>query len=141
MARPPSTYEGRTSTGYPMRAATATASAAAAAIPPGGSGIPARSHTRLTPSRTSPIPTSPVLRGQRLEEQPIAGVVVGGDGLGVAVHHHGLEAGFGEREGRVDAAVVELDTLPDAVRSAPEDDHGGPFERRDLVFVLVGSVV
>ena len=34
-----------------------------------------------------------VLEGQRLEVEPVGGVVVGGDGLGVAVDHHGLVAG------------------------------------------------
>ncbi len=62
------------------------------------------------------------LDGERLEEQPVAGVVVGRDGLGVAVDHHGLEARVREGERRVHAAVVELDTLADAVRPAAEDD-------------------
>src|SRR2546422_10477933 len=39
-----------------------------------------------------------------------------------AVDHHRLEAFFPEREGRVTAAVVELDALADAIRSAAEDD-------------------
>ena len=39
-----------------------------------------------------------VLHGQRLEIQPVGGVVVGGDGLRVAVDHDGLEAGVGQRE-------------------------------------------
>src|SRR2546422_506001 len=39
-----------------------------------------------------------------------------------SVDHHRLEAFFPEREGRVTAAVVELDALADAIRSAAEDD-------------------
>ena len=78
---------------------------------------------------------------ERLEEEPVARVVVGGDRLGVAVDHHGLVAGLGECERGVDAAVVELDSLTDPVRSAAEDDDGGPRGRRHLVLVFVGGVV
>src|SRR3989449_11225620 len=39
-----------------------------------------------------------------------------------SVDHHRLEAFFPEREGRVTAAVVELDALADAIRSTAEDD-------------------
>ena len=63
-----------------------------------------------------------VLEGQRLEVEAVGGVVVGGDGLGVAVDHDGLEAGLGQREAGVAAAVVELDALADAVGAAAEDD-------------------
>ena len=63
-----------------------------------------------------------VLERQRLEVEPVGGVVVGGDGLGVAVDHDGLVAGVGQREAGVAAAVVELDALADAVRAAAEDD-------------------
>ena len=64
-----------------------------------------------------------VLEGERLEVQPVRGVVVGGHRLRVAVDHHGLVAGRGQRERGVHARVVELDALPDAVRAAAEDDH------------------
>src|SRR6185312_9981775 len=40
IARPPSTYDGRTSTGYPMRWATATASSTDRAMPLGGWRMP-----------------------------------------------------------------------------------------------------
>ncbi len=63
-----------------------------------------------------------VLRGQRLEIQPVGGVVVGADGFRIAVDHDGLEAGILQRIGGVDAAIVELDALADAVRPAAEDD-------------------
>jgi hypothetical protein len=58
-----------------------------------------------------------VLEGERLEVQPVGGVVVGRDRLGVAVDHDGLVAGLAQGVDRVDAAVVELDALPDAVRA------------------------
>ncbi len=63
-----------------------------------------------------------VLGGQRLEIEPVGGVVVGRDGLRVAVDHDGLVAGILEREAGVAAAIVELDALADAVRAAAEDD-------------------
>ena len=59
---------------------------------------------------------------QRLEVEPVGGVVVGGDGLRVAVDHHRLVAERAERLGGVDAAVVELDPLADPVRARAEDD-------------------
>ena len=82
-----------------------------------------------------------VLDGERLEVEAVAGVVVGRDRLGVAVDHHGLEAGLGERERRVDAGVVELDALADAVRPAAEDEHLAAARRRDLGLLVVGAVV
>ena len=71
-----------------------------------------------------------VLQGERLEVEPAGGVVVGGHGLRVAVDHHGLVPGRGQREGGVHARVVELDALPDPVRPAAQDDHLGPVARR-----------
>ncbi len=56
-----------------------------------------------------------VLQRERLEVEPVGGVVVGRDGLGVAVDHDGLEPGPRQLERGVHAGVVELDALPDAV--------------------------
>ena len=64
-----------------------------------------------------------VLGGQRLEIEPVGGVVVGRHGLRVAVDHDRFEAGVAQREGGMAAAIVELDALADAVRPAAEDDH------------------
>ena len=81
-----------------------------------------------------------VLEGQRLEVQPIDGVVVGRHRLGVAVDHDGLEPLLAQRERGVAAAVVELDALPDAVRSAAEDHDLLPRRRIGLALLLVGAV-
>ena len=62
-----------------------------------------------------------VFERERLEVQAIGGVVVGRDRLGIAVDHDGLEPELAQRERRVHAAVVELDALADAVRTAAED--------------------
>ena len=63
-----------------------------------------------------------VLGGERLEVEPVRGVVVGRDRLRIAVDHDGLVADLVQRERGVAAAVVELDALADAVRPAAEDD-------------------
>ena len=62
-----------------------------------------------------------VLERERLEVEAVGGVVVGGDGLGVAVDHHRVAAGLAHRHRRVHAAVVELDALADAVGARAED--------------------
>ena len=71
-----------------------------------------------------------VLDRQRLEIEPVRGVRVGRDRLRIAIDHNHFEAGARlavpvatEREGRVAAAIVELDPLPDPVRPAAEDHH------------------
>jgi hypothetical protein len=81
-----------------------------------------------------------VLGGERLEVEAVRGVVVGRDGLGVAVDHDGLEAGSREGEGGVHAAVVELDALADAVGAAAEDDDLAAIADLGLVLALVGGV-
>ena len=48
---------------------------------------------------------------QRLEVEAIAGIEVGGDGLGVGVDHDAADSLFLEGPGGMDAAIVELDTL------------------------------
>ena len=70
-----------------------------------------------------------VLERQRLEVQPVGGVVVGRDGLRVAVDHHRVAPGLANRLRGVHAAVVELDPLPDPVRSRAED-HDARAARR-----------
>ena len=82
-----------------------------------------------------------VLEGERLEVEPVGGVVVGRDGLGVAVDHHGLVAGVVQRQAGVHARVVELDALPDPVGPGAEDDHRLLLARRDLGLLVVGAVV
>ena len=54
---------------------------------------------------------------ERLEVEPVGRVVVGRDRLGVAVDHHRLVAELAVGRDGVDAAVVELDPLPDPVRA------------------------
>ena len=58
---------------------------------------------------------------ERLEVQAVAGVVIGRDGLRIAVDHDRFDAEFLQRERRVAAAVIELDSLADAVGAAAQD--------------------
>ncbi len=185
MARPPSTYDGRTSTGYPTRLALATASSTLAAVAPGGCGIvelfqqlaeataifgqidalgrgaddghargfqrqreiqrslPAELHDHANLCAACGlvlVHRHHVFVGQRLEVQAVAGVVVGRDGLGIAVDHDGLEAVVAQRECSMAAAIIELNSLPDAVRAAAQNDDLLAIGRRRLVLFLVGRV-
>jgi hypothetical protein len=63
-----------------------------------------------------------VLERERLEVELVADVEVGRDGLRIRVDHDRLVAVVAQRERGLDAAVVELDALPDAVGPAAEDD-------------------
>ena len=75
-----------------------------------------------------------VLGGQRLEIEPVRGVVIGRDGLRVAVDHDRFDAGFAQAVGGMDAAIIELDALADPVRPAAEDDDLAPVARIGLAF-------
>ena len=81
-----------------------------------------------------------VFERERLEIQPVRRVVVGRDGFRVAVDHDGLEPVLAQRERRVHAAVVELDALADAVRTAAEDHDLAVVRGRRLALFLVGRV-
>ena len=81
-----------------------------------------------------------VLEGERLEVQPVRHVVVGGDGLGVAVDHDRVIV-LAELLHRVHAGVVELDALTDAVRAGAEDDDSLAVALAQLGLVGVAGVV
>ena len=74
-----------------------------------------------------------VLVGERLKVQAVGCVVVSRDGLGVAVDHDGLEAAGRQRVARVHAAVIELDTLANAVGAGAQNHRLGLVRRRGLV--------
>src|SRR5581483_6103565 len=59
-----------------------------------------------------------VLEGERLEIEAVRDVVIGRDGFRIAIDHDRLEAGVLEGEACVNAAIVELDALSDAVWAA-----------------------
>ena len=81
-----------------------------------------------------------ILDGERLEIEPVRGVVVRRYGLWVAVDHDGLDACFLQTVAGVNAAVVELDPLSDAVGSSAEDDHLAGIAGIGLVFGLRSTV-
>ena len=81
-----------------------------------------------------------VLEGQRLEVQAVRDVVVGRDGLRVAVDHDGLVP-LSQGHRRVDAGVVELDPLTNAVGARSQDDDRLTLARGHLGLHVVGGVV
>ena len=81
-----------------------------------------------------------VFERQRLEVEAVRRVVVGGHRLRIAVDHDAFEPGGAEREAGLDAAVVELDALADAVRARAEDQHLLARVWKRLVLVLVRRV-
>ena len=81
-----------------------------------------------------------VFQCQRLEIEAVAGVEVGGHGFGVAVHHNRFKARFAQGECGVNAAIVKLDALADAVRAAAENHHFLTVGRARLAFFFVSGI-
>src|SRR5471030_2594964 len=81
-----------------------------------------------------------VFQGQRLEVQTVGGVVVGRHGFRITVDHDGLVAVFAHRQRRVDAAVIEFDTLADAVRATAQHHDFFLVGRLGLALFIVGRV-
>src|SRR5207247_4410072 len=81
-----------------------------------------------------------VFERQGLEKKTVAGIVIGRDSLGIAVHDDGLITVVAESECGVTAAIVEFNPLPDPVRPAAENDDFLLFGRARLVFLLLGRV-
>ena len=76
-----------------------------------------------------------VFERQGLEVQTVGGVVVGGDGLGVAVDHDGLVTVFTHGQSSMDAAIIKLDALSNAIGTATE--HHDFFVVRGFGFAFV----
>ena len=78
-----------------------------------------------------------VFGGEWFEVQTIGGVVIGRHRFWIAIQHHGFETRLTQRKAGVNAAVVEFDSLTDAIGATPQDDdpilRGGSHFR--LVFV------
>ncbi len=81
-----------------------------------------------------------VFEGKGFEVEAVAGVVVRRNRFGVAVDHDGFVTGFLQGKDRVNAAVVELDPLADAVRTATENHHALALGDIGLALVLVGRI-
>ena len=69
-----------------------------------------------------------VFERERLEVETIRSVVISRNSFRIAVDHDRFETRFVQRERRVAAAVIKLDSLPDAVRSGAEN-HDLAFDR------------
>ena len=84
-----------------------------------------------------------VLEGKRLEEELVAGVVVGGDGFRIRIHHEGLETVFFQREGGMNAAIIKFNPLPDPVRTTAKNHHLAfvGILARFIVTSVVGRVI
>ena len=81
-----------------------------------------------------------VFERQRFEIQPVRRVVIRRDSFGIAVDHDRLVARLFERQCRVHAAVVELDTLPDSVGATAENHDLRSVRRLGLAFFFVRRV-
>ncbi len=81
-----------------------------------------------------------VLKRQRLEVQPVRGVIIRADCLGVTVDHDRFDADLPQRKRGVAAAIVELDALPDPVGPAAEDHDLATGRGVGLALGLVGRV-
>ena len=68
-------------------------------------------------------------------------VIVGRDSFGVAIDHDRLVTGFLESEAGVHTAVIELNTLTNAVGSRAQDHHSRFCPRSNFIFVLISRVV
>ena len=83
---------------------------------------------------------SEALLVEGFEIESVAGVKVGGNGLGVGVDHDGPGALLLEGPGSVDAAVVELYALADADGAGADYDSPAARYCLGLVLLLVGAV-
>ena len=63
-----------------------------------------------------------ILYSERLKIKPVGGIVIGRDGLRIAVDHDRLVARCCQREAGVAAAIVEFDTLADTIGATTQDD-------------------
>ena len=75
-----------------------------------------------------------VLQRQRLEIEPVRGVVIGTDRFRVAVDHDRLVPRFRQRETGMATAVIKLDPLADPVGAAAQDHDLLAVRRPGLAF-------
>src|SRR5581483_6703016 len=82
-----------------------------------------------------------VLERERLEVELVARVVIGRDSLGIGVNHDRLKTEFLQRKRGVDTAVIELDSLPDAVWPTTKDDDFLFPRIAPLILVAVSRII
>ena len=82
-----------------------------------------------------------IFKRERLEVQPIAGVIVRRHCFRVAVDHDGFVAGFAQGQGRMNTRVVEFNALANAVGPTTQDQHGRLFTRFNFALLVIRGVV
>ncbi len=83
-----------------------------------------------------------VFDGKRLEVEFVGGVIIRGNGFGVAVDHNGFIVHVTQGECGMDTAVVELNPLSDPVGAAAKNHHlVDGVRNRDLVGGIVAGIV
>src|SRR5437763_1488669 len=81
-----------------------------------------------------------VLVSEWLEIKAVARVIIRRDCLRIAIDHDRFVAIFAERKGSMATTVIKLNSLPDSVWTATQDDYFLFISRRRLVFLFVGGV-
>src|SRR5215470_15324739 len=81
-----------------------------------------------------------VLQSEWLEVKAVRCVIIGGDGFRIAIDHDRLIALFLQCERCVAAAVIELNSLPDTIRAAPQNNDLLATARFGLVLVFVRGI-
>ena len=66
-----------------------------------------------------------VFERERLEIEAIGSVVVGGNRFRITIHHNGFVTVFMQSKAGMAAAVVELDSLPNAIGAAAKNHDLG----------------
>ena len=81
-----------------------------------------------------------ILERDRLEVEAIGGVIVGRDGLWIAIDHNGFVTIFPHRQRRMDTAIIELDALADAVRATANNHNLVAIGWLRFALLLIGGV-
>ena len=81
-----------------------------------------------------------IFKRERLEVEPVAGVIVGRDSFRIAVDHDRLVTVLMQRERSVAAAIIELNSLPDAVGPTAQNNDFLFLGRCCLVLVFVSRI-
>jgi len=82
-----------------------------------------------------------IFSSERLEIEPVGGVVIRAHGFRVGVYHYAFHAHFRKGKAGVHAAVVKLYALAYAVRPASQNHHLLCLGVAHLVLLLVGAVI
>ena len=82
-----------------------------------------------------------VLESERLKVKFVARVVIGRDRLRIRIDHDRFESELAQRKGGVHAAVIELNSLADTVRPAPQDHYLALAALAPLILVTVRGVI